>query len=86
VHLETTKAKPVSPRATATAELPQASVLCPYADSHDYTCTLNVPAKTGVRVIGCDAKRADVEIFTQRGLYLHGFINASQLPNACGGR
>jgi hypothetical protein len=66
--------------------LPHASVLCPYADSHDETCTLNVPAKTAVRVLGCDARRADVEIFTQRGLYLHGFINASQLPDACGGR
>lgn len=84
IHLDTTKKQPVPARATSTTELPRASLLCPYADSHEYTCTLNIPANTPVRVIGCAGPRADIEIFTARGLYLHGFVNTSQFPsNPC---
>ena len=84
IHLETTKKQPVSARATSTTELPRASLLCPYADAHEYTCTLNIPARTAVRVIGCAGPRADIEIFTARGLYLHGFVNTSQFStNPC---
>ena len=84
IHLDTTKKQPVEKRATSTAELPRASLLCPYSDAQEMTCTLNVPAKTAVRVIGCAGPRAYIEIFTARGLYLHGYVNTSQFAtNPC---
>ncbi len=78
IHYETTKKQPVHAPALTNAELPRTSLLCPYADSNDYACNVNLPANTAVRVLGCAGPRVEVELFTQQGLYIDGFVNASQ--------
>jgi hypothetical protein len=82
IHFETTKKQPVHAPAITNAELPRASLLCPYADANEYTCNLNLPANTAVRVVGCAGPRVQVELFTSQGLYINGFVNASQFSTA----
>lgn len=82
IHLETTKQQPVKAPALATVELPRTSLLCPHADANEYACNVNLPANTPVRVLGCAGPRVDVELFTGQGLYIHGFVNASQFPTS----
>ena len=82
IHLETTKTQPVTAPPLANAELPRASLLCPYADVNELACNVNLPAGSGVRVVGCSGPRVGVELFTAQGLYIHGFVNASQFSTA----
>lgn len=82
IHLATTKQQRVQPPALANAELPRASLLCPYADANELACNLNIPAHTPVRVLGCAGPRVDIEIFTARGLYIHGFVNQGQFTTS----
>jgi hypothetical protein len=81
IHLETTRKQPTQSK-FSTTELPRASLLCPWADASELTCNVNLAAKTAVHVIGCSGPRVQVELFTDRGLYIHGFVNASQFPTA----
>jgi hypothetical protein len=80
IHLDTTKAKPVTAPPTSTTTLPRASLLCPYADANELACNVNLAANTAVRVLGCAGTRVDVELWTDKGAYVHGFVNASQFP------
>jgi len=80
IHLDTTKKQPVKAPAVTNAELPRASLLCPDADASEYACNVNLPAHTAVRVFGCSGPRVAIELFTARGLYIYGFVNASQFP------
>jgi hypothetical protein len=82
IHLDTTSKKRVQAPALSTAELPRASVLCPFADANDMLCNVNLAAHTAVRVLGCAGPRVEVEMFVDKGLYIHGFVNASQFPTA----
>jgi hypothetical protein len=82
IHLETTKKSPVAPPQLATAALPRASLLCPFADANELACNVNLAAETSVRVLGCSGPRVDVEVWTAQGAYVHGFVNASQFPTS----
>lgn len=81
IHLGATARQPVRAPALSTAELPRASLLCPDADGNEYACNVNLAAHTPVRVVGCAGPRVAIEVFTDRGLYLHGYVNASQFPS-----
>ena len=82
IHLDTTKHQPVHAAAVANVELPRASLLCPFADANEFSCNVNLPANSPVRVVGCAGPRVQVELFTSQGLYVNGFVNTSQFPTS----
>jgi hypothetical protein len=84
IHLATTAAAaPAHAPALGNETLPRASLLCPYADAIEAACTVSIPARSTVRVLGCSGPRAHVELWTAEGLYLDGFVSATQLSNPC---
>jgi len=82
IHLGTTTQQPVTAPDLANAHLPRASLLCPHADSNELACNVNLVANSAVRVLGCHGPRVAVELFTVDGLYVHGFVNASQFATS----
>jgi hypothetical protein len=82
IHLGTTSKQPTTPPQLTTAVLPRASLMCPDADSDELACNINLAASTSLRVLGCAGQRVQVELFTGDGLYVHGFVNASQFPSS----
>ncbi|MBK9030781.1 MAG: hypothetical protein IPL61_05480 [Myxococcales bacterium] len=79
IYLGTTGAAtaPVAPLADATVT--RESRLCPGADSIVPACVVLLRAVTPVRVLGCGGRRVHVELWNVDGLYIHGFVNATQL-------
>jgi hypothetical protein len=52
--------------------------LCPTADSNRYQCSVNLPADIPVRIIGCEASKVWIELWTGDGFYMSGFVGRDQ--------
>ncbi len=80
IHLATTATTPATPAPVATLRTAGATRLCAHVDANDLQCPVHLPANAPVRVLGCSATRAEVELWTVEGAYFHGFLNLRQLP------
>lgn len=78
IHLATTATTPTTPAPVATARIAGATRLCAYADANDLQCPVHLQADAPLRVLGCSATRAEVELWTAEGAYFHGFVNVRQ--------
>lgn len=79
IHLGTTASTATTSAPLGNARTDRAARLCAYADANDLQCPVNLGAQTPLRVLGCSANRAEVELWTAEGAYLHGFVNVRQL-------
>ena len=81
IHVGTTRNARVAPREPGVG-LSRASHVCPLLDANEAMCNVTLAANSVVRVIGCHGPRVELESFTEEGLYVHGFVSASQFPSA----
>jgi hypothetical protein len=82
IHLDTTKREPVAAASLGSITVVKPSVLCPWPDANEFQCRVNLRADTPLRVLGCSGARAEVELWTAQGLYIHGFVTTTQFSTA----
>jgi hypothetical protein len=83
IHLGTTTSSRGAESPRGMTPLRSDSLLCRDVHASDLTCNIQLPATTRVRVLACAGTRADVELWREDGLYLRGFVRATQLTTPC---